>query len=283
MKLKQRVADFWDNSPCGVTNAEGLTPGTPEFFQQVEDTRYEREGFIPKYIGFSEWKEKSVLEIGCGIGIDFRHFVREGAQAVGIDVSQQSLKLAKQGSDIYGLNGTLILADGENLPFASDKFDLVYTWGVIHHAPDTSKVVDEIYRVLKPGGRVIAMVYNLRSLLVLQAWLFYGLLKAKPFSTARNLVANHVESPGTKAYTKDEATRLFGGFERVEIESVVTSYDLRIGRRRFFPSWVRKVVPSRFGWFTIVRGLKPAGSSLAEYTTDHSIDGGRPITAHIDQ
>jgi len=260
MKLKQSVADFWDDSPCGVTNAEGLAPGTLEFFEQVENTRYEREGFIPEDIGFVEWKEKSVLEIGCGIGIDFRHFVREGAQAVGIDVSQQSLRLAKQAADVYGLDSALILADGENLPFASGKFDLVYTWGVIHHAPDTSKVVDEIYRVLKPGGQVIAMVYNLRSLLVLQAWLFYGLLRAKPFSAARKLVANHVESPGTKAYTKDEATRLFGGFERVEIKWVVTSYDLRIGRRLFLPNWARKVVPSRFGWFTIVRGLKPTVS-----------------------
>lgn len=200
------------------------------------------------------------MEVGCGLGIDFRHFASGQGLKVGLDLSHQSLRLAKQPLEAYGLQEPLVCGDGENLPFENNKFDLVYSWGVIHHSADPPAVVKEIYRVLKPGGRVIAMIYNLRSLFVLQVWLYYGLLRGKPFTPPHQLVHN-VESPMTKAYSTEEASLLFRMFDSLKVEPILTPYDLRLGRRIFLPKWLRLIVPSKLGWFITVEGTKPLNSN----------------------
>ncbi|MDA2915012.1 class I SAM-dependent methyltransferase, partial [Acidobacteriia bacterium AH_259_A11_L15] len=96
----------------------------------------------------------------------------------------------------------------ENLPFPSEHFDLVYSWGVIHHTPDPAAAADEITRVCKPEGDVLVMVYHRRSLVALQAWLVYGLLRGRPWRSVGRILAEHVESPGTRAFTRGEARRL---------------------------------------------------------------------------
>ncbi len=151
---------------------------------------------------------------------------------------------------------TLLDADAQALPFAEGTFDLVYSWGVLHHTLDTESALREIHRVLRPGGECRVMLYHRHSLLALQCYLHYGLGGLRPFTSLSKLIAKNLESPGTKAFTRSEAKALFKHFRSVEVRPVVTAYDVRFGRRRFAPRWVRRLAPSRVGWFLLIRAQK---------------------------
>jgi ubiquinone/menaquinone biosynthesis C-methylase UbiE len=253
--LKSSAKQFWEEAPCGSGDAHKPI-GTREFFEEVERQRYRGDDFMPSVVGFDQWRGKRVLEVGCGLGTDLLQFARGGAEVYGIDLTAAGAALTRKRLELYGFKGELSVGDSESLPFNDNCFDLVYSWGVIHHTPDTASAAREIVRVCKPGGRVLVMVYHRRSLLALQAWVLFGLLRGQPFKSPRELIAEHVESPGTKSYTAQQARELFAGLKNVEIQRIVTRYDLRIGRRTFLPSWLRKIVPSNLGWFMVINGAK---------------------------
>jgi SAM-dependent methyltransferase len=257
---KARIANFWSRTPCGSRLADGLQLGTPEFFEATEASRYRQEPFVRKFARFAHWKGKKVLEVGCGIGTDLSLFAQCGAQAWGVDLTYTSALLAARRLAYRRVLPRVMVADSEALPFPDGSFDLVYTWGVIHHTPNTETAAKEILRVARPGGRVVAMIYNRRSLVALQAYIVYGLCRGRPFRPLREIIAAHLESPGTKAYTADEARKLFAGLENLRITPVVTPYDLRIGRNRFLPPRVGAVVPRALGYFLVVEGSKPSPS-----------------------
>ena len=125
-----------------------------------------------------------------------------------------------------GLSSQLQTADAENLPFANNSFDIVYSWGVLHHSPNTPKAVDEVWRVLRPGGSARVMVYHTHSMVGYMLWIRYALLAGRPGRSLADIYAQYLESPGTKAYTVDEARKLFARFVHVEIETVLTHGDL---------------------------------------------------------
>jgi hypothetical protein len=100
------------------------------------------------------------------------------------------------------------------------------------------------------------MVYNRHSVVAFQAWALYGVLRGRPWRTLEEVLAHHMESPGTKGYTPGEVHALFSSASRVIVETVVTAYDMRLGRRRFLPEWTWRGVPSRFGWFHVATGVK---------------------------
>lgn len=254
--LKTHVREFWERSPCGATDATQAHEGTLEFFEEVEKQRYTGDDFMPEVVGFDQWKGKKVLEVGCGLGTDLLQFARGGAEVYAVDLTERAAALACKRLGLYGLKGSVSISDSENLPFQTDSFDLVYSWGVIHHTPNTEAAAREIMRVCKPGGHVLVMLYHRRSVLAFQAWLFYGLLRGRPFQSASRIIAQRVESPGTKVYTPKEGRELFRGLRSIRIRRIVTRYDLRVGRRTFLPSWLRKIVPSRLGWFMVVDGHK---------------------------
>ena len=165
--------------------------------------------------------------------------------------------MAQKRFQLYGINGAFFQADAESLPFPVDVFDFVYSWGVIHHTPDTEQAASEIMRVCKPGGHIFVMVYHKPSLVVLQAYLLYGLLCGKPFRSIDEIIANHIESHGTKAFTKGTAAQLFPGLVSQRIRTIVTRYDVRIGRNRFLPRWCTHLVPHQLGWNLIIEGKCP--------------------------
>jgi len=253
--LKQEVRQFWQNVPCGSADAP-QEEGSLAFFEEVEKQRYTGDDFMPEVAGFDRWRGKKILEVGCGLGTDLLQFARGGADVYAIDLTEKAARLARKRLKLYGLKGNISISDSETLPFKSDSFDLVYSWGVIHHTPDTASAAREILRVCKPGGQVLVMLYHRRSLLAFQAWLFYALLRGRPFESPSKVIAERVESPGTKVYTPQEGRNLFPGLKAVTIKRIVTRYDLRVGRRLFLPSWFRRLVPSRFGWFMVLQGQK---------------------------
>jgi len=164
--------------------------------------------------------------------------------------------LALQNAEINHISPTLLNADGESLPFPDESFDLVYSWGVLHHTSNIDRALLEIHRVLRPHGECRLMLYHRWSLVGLQCYIRYGLGRLRPFTPLSRLIAAHVESPGTKAYTLGEVKSLLGKFSTVEVKPVVTAYDLRFGRRRFAPQWMLRLIPDRLGWFLLIRAKK---------------------------
>ncbi len=257
LSLKDQVKDFWEKSPCGAKDVASVEEGSLEFFEAIEQMRYAGDDCMFDVVEFDRWKGKKVLEVGCGLGTDLLQFARGGAEVYGSDLTWKGVTLTRKRLALYGFPDTVLVADGEHLPFPDDYFDLVYSWGVIHHTPHPAAAAQEIMRVCKPDGRILVMVYHRWSLVVLQAWLFYGLLRGKPWYSATQIIAEHLESPGTRIFTPDEASVLFDGLKSVHIQTLVTRYDLRIGRRLFLPRWLRRLIPSRWGWFMVLKGVKP--------------------------
>jgi len=157
--LKDRVRAFWQANPCGVKFADAA-PGTRRFFELVEAHRYTKEWHIPEAAGFAIARGAKVLEIGCGLGTDGAQFAEAGADYTGVDLTEAAVELARKRFELYELPGQFETADAENLDFADESFDLVYSHGVLHHTPDTQKAIDEVHRVLRPRGRAVVMLYH---------------------------------------------------------------------------------------------------------------------------
>jgi len=160
--LKERVRDFWQANPCGVKFADA-EPGTRRFYELVEAHRYATEWHITEAADFAGASGLKVLEIGCGLGTDGAQFAKAGADYTGVDLTAAAVDLARGRFELYDLPGKFQTADAENLDFADESFDLVYSHGVLHHTPDTARAIGEIHRVLRPRGRAIVMLYHRNS------------------------------------------------------------------------------------------------------------------------
>jgi len=241
-QLKERVRAFWEEEPCGTKTAEA-EPGTRAFFEQVERRRYELEPFIPAFAEFDRWRGRDVLEVGVGLGTDFVRFVRAGARATGIDLTEAAVDAVRRRLDYEVLSADLRVADAESLPFDDSSFDLVWSYGVLHHTPDTARALGEIRRVIRPDGEVRVMLYARHSWLGFGAWVRWALLRGRPWLSIADVLAAELESPGTKAYTEDELRLLFRDFSSVELTRIVTPYDRRVAWR------LADATGPSLGWF----------------------------------
>jgi SAM-dependent methyltransferase len=223
-QAKEDVRDFWDRASCGEELY--LAGEDREAYQAQADTRYTLEPYIPEFAGFNTARGLCVLEIGVGLGADHQQFAEAGAALSGIDLTERAVKHTRHRLAAFGIESDLAVGDAENLQFSDGSFDLVYSWGVLHHSPDTSKAIGEVWRVLKQGGGARIMVYHKWSLVGLMLWVRYALLALKPWLPLREIYARHLESPGTKAYSVAEARKLFADFSKVEIRTVLTHGDL---------------------------------------------------------
>ena len=217
-KDKQQVHDFWNEASCG----EHLYLDGPldrETYEAQAQKRYELEPYILEFADFNSAKAKRVLEIGVGLGADHQGYAQSGADLYGIDLTERAVKHTQRRLMAFDLSSQLVVGDAEQLDFPDEYFDRVYSWGVLHHSPDTSKAVAEVWRILKQGGEAKVMIYHKWSLIGLMLWLRYGLFRFRPFASLSELYGEYLESPGTKAYSVEEATELFFAFEEVTITS----------------------------------------------------------------
>ena len=158
------VQAYWERQPCNLRHS-AKPVGTREYFDEVEKRKYFVEYHIPGFAEFAKWKDKRVLEVGCGIGTDATNFARAGAEYTGIELSASSLALAKTRFEIYGLKGRFINCNAEELSQYVEfhSFDLVYSFGVIHHTPNQRGIVREVRDVIRDDGEFRLMVYAKNS------------------------------------------------------------------------------------------------------------------------
>lgn len=255
-QLKEEVRQYWNAHPCG-TQFTHLEPGSKEFYEEVERFRYESQPFMRRVMEFDGFKGKRLLEIGCGLGTDLLQFARGGAIVTGVDLTPASIELVKRRFNLYGLAVDARVADAEKLPFPDNSFDVVYSFGVLHHTPNTPKAVDEVYRVLKPGGKIVIMLYHTRSMHVTLGTAYAAL--AGVSSNGSDAKDNWVRiydgdgNPLGKAYTRTEVELMFRKFKELHL-TTVDPY------RRKLPKVVNILNQALFSWWwgfwLVIKGTK---------------------------
>ena len=155
------VISFWDNRPCNIAHSDKEV-GSKEYFQEVSQRKYFVEPHIIPFANFEEWRGKKVLEIGCGIGTAAQSFAEAGAIYTGVDISKKSLELARKRFDVFGLDGYFYQVEDEELSSVVplDEYDLVYSFGVIHHTPDPKKAIEQIYKYMSNDSEFRLMLYS---------------------------------------------------------------------------------------------------------------------------
>ncbi len=293
----RQTDQFWSANQPGFRFTDER-PGSREFFAAVERHRYQLEPHIPEIVQFERWRDRDVLEVGCGIATDGINFARAGARYTGVDQSRVALALARQRFDLEKSSATLIEGRADRLPLPNNSFDLIYAHGVIHHMDNTAGAVSEFGRVLRPGGTALAMVYHRRSLnywatimSVRRALVSLLLIPAMPrliaratgerasvldghrellkahglryLTDSRLFLSNNTDGPGnplSKVFSREELAELFNGF--VDATTTIRYLNLRTypGLRRLERSPLGLRLARSIGWHLYVRAIKPAPS-----------------------
>ena len=257
------IYEFWNRAACGE---ELLLRSLDTLGYESQRTeRYRLEPYIPGFAGFARCKGLKVLEIGVGLGAEHPSFAEGHADLHGVDLTPRAIEHTRRRLELFGLTSQLSVSDAEVLPFPNATFDLVYSWGVLHHCADTPQTFREVLRVLKPGGTARIMIYSKWSLVGLMLWIRYALLRGRPLMTLQEIYGKYLESPGTKAYTVAEARNMCAGFSDVRIDTVLTHGDLlesNAGQRhkglllslarRLWPRWLFRTCLPKHGLFMLI-------------------------------
>ena len=260
---KNEVQNQWNNNPCGSQYVKNADVHTLDWYLEVQRHRHQEYApWMPEVMEFSEHSDKQLLEIGAGLGTDLAQFALNGAHITDLDLSSGHLALAEENFRLRGLKGRFIHHDAEDLPFDDDTFDVVYSNGVIHHTPNTAQVVNEMYRVLKPGGRIIVMVYAENSWhywmqLVRRLGLMNNMLGSysmgEIMSRTVEMTANAAR-PLVKVYTRDRLRQLFSSYVDSEIfQRQITASEVPPSLR---PIPIR-ILERYIGWNLVIKANKP--------------------------
>lgn len=263
-----RVRNYWDIRPCNIRHSPKPV-GTDEYFRGVEERKYLVEPHIPGFAQFERWKDKKVLEIGCGIGTDSVNFARAGANLTAIDLSSRSIAVAQRRFELYDLEGRFYCGNAEQLTSVVpiERFDLIYSFGVIHHTPRPERVFEQILNYCGPETEIRIMVYSKWCWKILWIILKYG---HGAVWRARDLVQRYSEAqtgcPVTYFYSFKELRRLLHNFLILDIRKdhifpyVIDKYVNYEYKFEWYFDWMPKRLfrwlERRLGWHTLVV-LKP--------------------------
>lgn len=264
-QLKTEVKAYWNKQSCDTWHTDAKK-FTREYFDEIEQWRYRDQPFIHSFAQFSRYHGKRVLEVGFGAGTDFIQWLRAGAIASGVDLTEEGLANLSNRIRIYNLSSpeSLRIADAENLPFPDNTFDLGYSWGVLHHTPNTEKAIAELVRVVRRGGEIKIMLYNRRALITFKHWVKYALLKGRPWKSFRWTLFHHMESIGTKGYTRTEVLQMLAPLALIDIrmENYVTSWDRTLLENNHVPivdnllNFTVNLTGTRLGFFRGITARK---------------------------
>ncbi len=198
----------WNANPCGSLPTDKFDK---PYFDAVEGDRYRQQYWQRDYFQYGSFNGKKVLEIGIGLGTDLRQFAEGGAECFGIDITDRHIELTLQNFAVNGLKVDVRKADANCLPFPDNTFDVVHSFGVLHHIPDVESALQEISRVLKPDGKFLVSVYHKWSVASLVLFV-KSVLTGRLFTIGVDGVLATIEKgadgiyvkPYVKLYTKSE-------------------------------------------------------------------------------
>lgn len=266
-KSIEEVQKYWNSRPCNIkhSNAEF---GTKKYFDETESRKYFVEPHIPGFANYNEWYGKKVLEIGCGIGIETINFARAGAIVTAVDYSEESLNIAKKRAetlrvDLWAGSIDFYHANAEELSktVPIEKYDLIYSFGVIHHTPHPERVMSELKKYMGPDSVLKIMVYHRHS------WKVLGMILAdRTGGSVDELIARHSEAqtgcPVTYSYTRKSVLKLLEGFdvEDMFVDHIfpykVDLYKQYIYKKvwwfRYLPKPLFRWLEQRLGWHLCV-------------------------------
>lgn len=245
---KAEIQDFWTRN----VNAEKLygqrvtanTRGGDEYFADLEAQRYRTHTHIIPWIQ-QMTPGREVLEIGCGIGMDSFQMASHGLKVTGVDLTEVAVETVRQRFSSKGLPGQFEVADATQLAFEDNRFDYVYSFGVLHHTQDTEKSIREVYRVLKPGGEARIMLYHRRSINEV-----VHRLTGVPFEDKDEAC------PVVRRFTVAEVRQMFAMFSLVE---VTQDYVYGEGYGKVYhltPGFLYRFLSRHFGWHLMIKAVK---------------------------
>jgi len=271
-----RVRDYWNARPCNLRHSPAPV-GSREYFDQVEARKYFVEPHIPGFAEFEKWRGKKVLEIGCGIGTDTISFARAGAQVTAVDLSDKSMELARARAAVFGLEKQIQFLPGNAEQLSTfvpvEPYDLIYSFGVIHHTPHPDRVLEELRHYTRPGTTLKIMVYHKRSYKV--GWIVLTDGRGE-FWKLEELVAKNSEAqtgcPVTYTYTREQGREFLErhGFQvrRVDVEHIFSYRISDYVRYEYVKEWYLRWLPQplframekRLGWHLLLTAEVPCAA-----------------------
>lgn len=252
--INESVLQFWDDRPCNIRHSDKEV-GTKEYFEEVTRRKYFVENHILSFANFPSYKGKEVLEVGCGIGTAAQSFMEAGAYYTGIDVSAKSIELAKKRRDLFELTGDIYVADIQSLLIPEKHFDLVYSFGVLHHIHDLPSALRNIYSMIRPGGEFKLMMYASNS------W------KNACIQAGLDQFEAQSGVPIAYTYTNEEIRALLADFENIHIyQDHIFQWDIeqykqyKYKKEPWFeamPEPLLRTLESAFGWHLLITCRKP--------------------------
>lgn len=266
----QRSQAVWGATPAGAAHALDKTVGTKEYFETVLKARFTDEHYwLAEFVDYPAWQYKKVLEVGCGAGYDAYMFCKNGADYTGIDITPENSVRTKKHLSYYNLHGTIMQMDATALNF-QEKFDLIYSFGVLHHIPDMSLVLKNIYNRLADDGSFYLVVYNKNSifyrLTLVMSWLREGYFLKESFKKrlARIESTDSSELPHIDVYSKKNINKILeqAGFKVITTE--VHQLDQHHMPHMFKLSWIWSRIPRHWytffgrycGWYIAIKAQK---------------------------
>ncbi len=252
------IRQFWESNPVAAA-AIPYPLGTPEYFSYYDRLREANEtvAFSHDLHEDRDFSGRRVLDVGCGNGYVLSKYAQEGAEAYGMDLTGAAVSLSARRFELRGLRGHFSVGNAESLPYKEGTFDCVCSMGVLHHTPSPAKAVDELFRVLKSGGRLIVMFYHRNSALYRLTFPFLSLMTGKTISRLVNEVDGK-GNPKGEVYSKRELRRLLRRFENLEMfAGLLRGWMIRPKVGALLPERVLLRFEKYWGWHLFAKGVKP--------------------------
>jgi ubiquinone/menaquinone biosynthesis C-methylase UbiE len=271
---------WWESHPMryDFDRAMSFEEGTVEFYRDIDERllRSARDAFpwrsVPfdNFIDFDLLAGQRVLEIGVGCGIHAELLARHAADYVGIDLTDYAARTTTRRLELFGVKGRILKMDAEALQFDNASFDFVWSWGVIHHSSNTRRILEEVHRVLRPGGTFVAMVYHRSSWNhFVRGALYYGVLRGGFYRgrTLNDLMQETTDGAIARYYTASEWKALVGDLFDVESISIIGHktqlIPIAYGRLKsrlagLIPGWLGRFLTNRsLMGYMLVATMKP--------------------------
>jgi ubiquinone/menaquinone biosynthesis C-methylase UbiE len=263
-EYKAQTERHWRGDPCG-SNYSTKEYMSAEYFAEIEAHRYSSHPWILQAIRSFRIRGLKALEIGYGMGTDHLNLARQGGEMYGIDLTPQNREITARHLELDGKSSELRTGDAERLPYEDGSFDFVYSFGVVHHSPDTEGIIREIRRVLRPHGRCYVTVYHKHSLFFLWTlltweWTLHGGFRKESLKARLSRIEYPNDDPNLviRLYGRREFARLFrdAGFRRVRatIEHVAPEDVAVFGH--LIPRRLREALGKQLGWYVVIDAAK---------------------------